>query len=227
MDEMNTILCEIETTINNRPITYVYGDDAEATPLTPAHLLHGRTLNTLPHVTIDMEERIDPTYETKETLHKRATKLSETMDRLWKKWELEYLSALRERHERQKPGKLTNAIKSGDVVLVHSDNKKRTLWDLAVVESIITGNDGITRAANIRTRNGKTNRPIVKLYPIEVSTDNMHCLDTDNIQILDTDNNRHINNSNDTRTANVISNRHPWREANIRARQRIRDWIND
>ena len=32
------------------------------------------------------------------------------------------------------------------------------------------GRDGLVRAANIRTSNRKTNRPIEKLYPLEVNS---------------------------------------------------------
>ena len=61
--------------------------------------------------------------------------------------------------------------KPGDIVLVHADNKKRLYWDLAVVESLIIGSDGLARVANIKTRSGRTNRPIRKLYPLETSMD--------------------------------------------------------
>ena len=40
---------------------------------------------------------------------------------------------------------------------------------MAVVESLIKGGDGLVRAANIRTKTGRTNRPITKLYPLEIS----------------------------------------------------------
>ena len=53
------------------------------------------------------------------------------------------------------------------MVLVH-DEKPRSTWKLAVVESLIEGGDGLIRAANIRTSTGHTNRPITKLYPLEV-----------------------------------------------------------
>ena len=59
-------------------------------------------------------------------------------------------------------------IKAGDVVHLHNDTK-RINWKLAVVESLITGKDGLVRAANIRTCTGHTNRPITKLYPLEVA----------------------------------------------------------
>ena len=60
-------------------------------------------------------------------------------------------------------------IKKGDIVLVH-DDKPRLDWKLAVIEELLTGNDGLVRAANIRTRNYVTSRPISKLYPLEVSS---------------------------------------------------------
>ena len=58
--------------------------------------------------------------------------------------------------------------KKGDVVIVH-DEKSRLYWRLAVVEDLIEGNDGLVRAAHIRMGKLKTTRPIIKLYPLEVS----------------------------------------------------------
>ncbi|XP_077865916.1 uncharacterized protein LOC144353200 [Saccoglossus kowalevskii] len=59
--------------------------------------------------------------------------------------------------------------KIGDIVLVHSDTQKRLLWPLAKVEKLHVGNDGLVRAADIRTKTGKTSRPLCKLYPLELS----------------------------------------------------------
>ena len=49
--------------------------------------------------------------------------------------------------------------KFGDVVLVH-DNAPRIKWQLAVIEDVIKGSDGLIRAANIHTKAGRTNRLI-------------------------------------------------------------------
>ena len=38
------------------------------------------------------------------------------------------------------------------------------------MEDTIPGADGLIRAANIRTSIGRTNRPITKLYPLEITT---------------------------------------------------------
>lgn len=40
-DELNTLLVEIESVINSRPITYVYNDeDSNSYPLTPSDLIY-------------------------------------------------------------------------------------------------------------------------------------------------------------------------------------------
>ena len=51
-------------------------------------------------------------------------------------------------------------------MLIH-DDVPRTKWKMAVIEQLIRGND---RAATIRYNGGRTNRPISKLYPLEVSS---------------------------------------------------------
>ena len=45
----------------------------------------------------------------------------------------------------------------------------RINWKLVVIEGLTTGNDGMVRSANIRTKTGVTNRPVSKLYPLEVT----------------------------------------------------------
>ena len=50
------------------------------------------------------------------------------------------------------------------------DDTPRIDWQLAVIEELIVGNDGLVRAAHIRTAQGRTNRPISKLCPLEVSS---------------------------------------------------------
>jgi hypothetical protein len=61
-------------------------------------------------------------------------------------------------------------IKVGDVVLVHSDTEKRSNWPLVIITELKTGNDGLVRSASIKTKHGLSNRPITKLYPLEVCT---------------------------------------------------------
>ena len=133
--ELATILCEVETAINDRPLTYVYTDIADDSPLTPSQLLHGRLLTTLPYEHVDSEDILDQSYGNDPSgLTQHQKWLAETMDRFWMRWANEYLTALRERHNLQaKIGPTKNTIKPGTVVLIHSDNKKQLHRDLAVV----------------------------------------------------------------------------------------------
>lgn len=59
-------------------------------------------------------------------------------------------------------------IRVGDVVIIH-DEGPRLKCRLAVVQELQCGNDNLVRSATIRTANGVTNRPISKLYPLEVN----------------------------------------------------------
>ena len=46
-NELNTLLTEVESITNDRPLTYSVEDDVTA--ITPSHLLHGRIVSLLPH----------------------------------------------------------------------------------------------------------------------------------------------------------------------------------
>ena len=55
-----------------------------------------------------------------------------------------------------------------DLVLIH-DEGPRINWRLAVIKNLITKGDGLVRAADIQTSTGRTNRPITKIYLLEVT----------------------------------------------------------
>jgi hypothetical protein len=172
LDELSTLLTEAEATINDRPITYVSSAQADPVPLTPSQLVNGRMITTLPYELVDADLLNDPDYGQQAHYQKRSKRLELLSEHFWRRWSNEYLLALRERHiASHRPGKTENRIKVGDVVLVHSDNDKRIKWKLAVVQKLNEGNDGLVRSAVIKTNTGITNRPIVKLYPLEVNSD--------------------------------------------------------
>ncbi|CAG2232846.1 unnamed protein product [Mytilus edulis] len=83
-----------------------------------------------------------------------------------KRWRMEYLTGLREFH--RVAGDQSAHVKIGSVVQI-MDNSPRMMWNLAVIEDLITGKDGVVRAVKLRTSNGLiTTRPIVKLVPLEI-----------------------------------------------------------
>ncbi|XP_077990938.1 uncharacterized protein LOC144445269 [Glandiceps talaboti] len=170
-DELRTLLAEVEAVINDRPLTYVYGDSNEPLPLTPSQLIVGRNITTLPYDEIDINELRDPNYMTQPLLENRSHRLAKLLQHFHTRWIEEYLTALKERDFNVTKGSTKNEIKVGDIVLVHDDQKKRTHWKLAVVQKLKPGNDGLVRSAEIKTANGYSNRPVTKLYPLEINND--------------------------------------------------------
>ncbi|XP_035227735.1 uncharacterized protein LOC118199947, partial [Stegodyphus dumicola] len=57
-EELQTILTEIESVLNSRPLNYVYNDPSEPFPLTPTHFLTGKRLTSLPHQAGHVKEHI-------------------------------------------------------------------------------------------------------------------------------------------------------------------------
>ena len=163
LSTLETVTAEIEATLNDRPLTFVPSEQGDLEPLTPAHLLHGRRITYLPHETVDEDEFMDPTYS---EVCCNAKLLANILQNFQKRWCHEYLTSLREVHKNTGSNQLT--VRTGDVVLIH-DDKPRITWKMGVVDGLMTGGDGIVRAVTLRTANGLTNRPVTKLYPLELN----------------------------------------------------------
>ncbi|XP_060559098.1 uncharacterized protein LOC132719352 [Ruditapes philippinarum] len=150
LQTLQTIVTEVEAMMNDRPITYVSSARDDPEPLTPSHLLHGRRLTTLPFYNTVVTNDT-PGY---------------LINHYWHRWKHEYLTSLRV--YQRSSGTTNQTIQVGDVVIVQDDFTPRLQWSLAVVDELLTGNDGFSRAARIRTSGGLTTRPIIKLYPLEI-----------------------------------------------------------
>ena len=163
-DQMLTILKEVQNTLNNRPLTYVYYDD-QVEPLTPNKLLYGRNIYA---------SNVDDTEtEGEQDVEKNLRHVRTVLQHFWNKWQFEYLTELREHNKNIK--KVRYFVPNvGDVVLVYDNKLKRCLWKMGKVVKLIQSKDGIVRAADVHTitktgRNVTLRRPINKLYPIELN----------------------------------------------------------
>ena len=84
--------------------------------------------------------------------------------------EKEYVRGLREQHRRA-GGKQVQHPKVGEAVIIADRPKNRNKWKLAIVTGLITGRDGIVRAAKLKTTKGNLERAIQQLCPLELSCD--------------------------------------------------------
>ncbi len=167
-DELATLLTEVESTLNSRPLTYEY-DEAEEEVLTPSHLIYGRRLKTLPDDIVEPDDAMG-----EDNCSSRFKYLSTRLQHFWNRWRKEYLASLREFH-RCKSGRQERRVEIGDVVVVYEEEKKRGDWKMGVVKSLVTGKDGVVRGAEVRViTKGKPvhlSRPVQKLYPLEVRSE--------------------------------------------------------
>lgn len=120
---LRTLLAEIEATINNRPLTYIYDDEKGVScPLTPSHLINGRRITSKPS---DRQFEIvsHKSLTRKVKYHKRSP------EQFTNSWRKEYLTSLRE-----------TSLK--EII--------QAFWKLAKVTELVRGRDGVVRSATIQ-----------------------------------------------------------------------------
>jgi len=170
-EELSTVLIEVEAVLNSRPLSYVSCDDLEE-PLTPSHLIYGRRILSLP---LEADVKKNEGYSTtQQELIKRARHTQQIKEHFWKRWSKEYLLELRNTHRQSSKGsrketKNISTITEGDIVIIHDDNRARSLWKLGKVQSTITGRDGQIRGAFVKTQGSVLRRPVQKLFPLEIN----------------------------------------------------------
>ena len=211
LNSLQTIIVEIEAILNDRPLTCVPTDISDPDPITPAHLLYGRKIVCVPYHMTPQYNQCDPDFGETE-VQSRAKKQTALIQHFWTRWRREYLTGLREFHQANAPNVQT--VKPGAVVLVHDDTP-RINWRLAVVEDTIAGEDGLVRAANIRTSTGRTNRLIAKLYPLEVTAED---------PLFKQHQDKSNSSGDGDQTLQTEVKRRPARKAAIRGRQQVREW---
>ena len=186
-DELITLLAEVECVLNSRPLTYVSASDTEE-PLTPSHLITGRRIRNLPDHLSHIHELDDVDYApaSGNELNRRMKYINNLLNHFWKRWRNEYVHELRELHsyaakKQEKP----TTISVGDIVVIHDEQLPRGLWKLGKVESLMKGHDGQVRGVTLKTtsKDGQRislNRPVQRLYPLEVCTESVETASTTN-----------------------------------------------
>ena len=83
---LETLVTEIETLLNDRSLTYVSNDVQDAEPLTPAHLLYGRKIITLPYEQVEDDKLEDLTFGEDSQIKRRAKLLVLTLKHFRRRW---------------------------------------------------------------------------------------------------------------------------------------------
>lgn len=165
-DQFYTLIVQIEACLNARPLFPRSSDPHDLNPITPAHLVIGRS--TLQRM---YTEDLSAVTDNRLTLWGLQQKIYHDF---WSRWKDEYLQELLAYTKWTKP--LKN-IEVGDMVLIMAENTPPSVWPLGRVASVNAGADGLVRSAGVTVpttkRNDKTGhtevtkkvleRPIQKL----------------------------------------------------------------
>jgi hypothetical protein len=155
-DVLNTVMCEVETIVNSRPITKNSEDINDDMPLTPNHLLLLHENSPLPW----------GVFHGSDVYRKHWRQVQHISTQFWKKWTKQYLPELQ---RRQKWLQKVPNIKVGNLVLILDENLPRGLWPLGLVVETFMGRDGLVRSVRIRTKSNTLVRPITKIVLLEGS----------------------------------------------------------
>ena len=154
VQELETLLYEVEAVVNSRPLTYV-SDSLDEPPVTPAMMMGNIWMSSeKPAGTLDAAQ-----------MSSRLRYLSRTLEHVKNRWEVEYLSQLN-KHQQT----MSRPLAVGDVVFVLDDTKRKQFWRLGRIMELFPGRDGKRRVAKVKLSNSTLLRPIQRLVPLEVSS---------------------------------------------------------
>ena len=148
---LSTLMCEVESMMNGRPLTTVSTDQRDLEALTPNHLLLLQSETQLPPRLFSGEG----------CFSRRRWKQVEYLSNIfWIRWSKEYLPQLQ---IRQKWLRKRRNLTVGDAVLVSADNSPRNTWPLGRVLKVHSDKKGFVRRVTVKTKSGILERPVDKL----------------------------------------------------------------
>ncbi|KRX36653.1 hypothetical protein T05_13844 [Trichinella murrelli] len=131
-EELRTTLCEVEASLNARPLTFVEDEHHERHPLSPFQLLTGRA-----YVDFTAVEAHDPEWQPggrgpPQWSHRWRYR-QQLLAKWWRSWRREYLSDLM---QRQKWRSSQAGAEVNDLVLILEDNILRTQYPIGVITEL-------------------------------------------------------------------------------------------
>ena len=160
-EELATTLIQIESVLNSRPLYPLSPDPTDLNPITPSHFLIGRSAISIPDEDVRSypENRLK-TYEKLQRLHQM----------FWDRWSKDYISNLQERTKWKSNGSTNPQL--GMLVLIKEDNLPPLCWKMGRIVDCHPGSDGVVRVVTVQCATNKLKRPVVKICPLPIETDN-------------------------------------------------------
>ncbi len=155
-ESLNTLMCEVESVVNGRPITKLSDDPRDSEPLIPNHLLLLRSGSNVPPGIFCVQDSYG---------RRRWRQVQYMADLFWRRWLKEYLPSLQQRQKWSIPQR--NFVVN-DIVLVLDESRPRNNWPLGrVIEVYTNAGDKLVRSVKVRTSSSELVRPVDKIVLLE------------------------------------------------------------
>ena len=232
--EFITLTQEATCVMNDRPLCITNPTIQDRIPLSPNHLIFGRSLSALPYGEGNLEDIDDPLYSMDESeLDRSWRRMASRLAFFKKQFQEEYLLYLRTRHQHDHHDDpvVAPSISIGDLVVIKNDDTKRSLWDMGEIIEIFPSSDERTRAVRLRTRNGEITRSILKLFPL-LSAEQLRP-NTNQREQVEQAQSQPIQSEatsagrDENATATVVPSSRPQRAAKTAGRKKVQQWAND
>ncbi|XP_071051064.1 uncharacterized protein [Onthophagus taurus] len=148
-ETFSTVLIQIESILNSRPLLPLSSDPQDLELLTPGHFLIGAALLAVPEVDVsEIPANRLANYKQLQKLHQS----------FWKRWSLKYLHALQQRTKWRFYRE--DLVKIGSMVLLKDDNLPPMQWKTGRIEELHPGPDEKIRVVKIHTSGGAVSRSV-------------------------------------------------------------------
>jgi hypothetical protein len=159
-EEMSTVLCQIESCLNSRPLCPIDDNDIDSMEvLTPGHFLLTEAPITVPSPSLK---------DTKISSLSRWRFTQKIVSDFWRQWQQEYLCRLQ---QRPKWLKIQEELQVGQIVVIKSENLPPGKWQLGRIVEKHPGADNLTRVYSVKSGNTVIKRTITKLCLMPVDTE--------------------------------------------------------
>lgn len=153
-EELNSLIIQIEGILNSRPLFAMSDDPNDLQPICPSHFLLGRAIKSLPEYNFEKvpENRLSS-----------LELIQKFKQQFWSRFSKEYITQLSRNYKwRDAPTK----IKPGVLVLIQDDKQPSNHWLMGRILNLISGKDGVSRVAVIKTSDGIIKRAVRRLCPL-------------------------------------------------------------
>ncbi|XP_062712200.1 uncharacterized protein LOC134289763 [Aedes albopictus] len=173
MDQLLTVVAQIESVLNSRPLVPISDSPDDLSAITPGHFLIGEPLVSIPEPDL---LQLSPNRVT------RLQDMQRSVQDLWRCWSRDYISQL---HQRSKWRRPSVDVRKGQLVLLKEDNYPPLQWPLGRIVETITGSDGRVRVVVVRTAAGDYKRAITKVAVLPIDSGDEDTSQTPSTSMLD------------------------------------------